>query len=254
MPSRTDPIIPDPPGASKVASRGEGGIEPLSAVGLRIRQLRRARRITLEALSRASGLSKSFLSDIERGRSDITLTSLQRIAQALGVPLAYFFRIEEDDLAGPKIVRAHQRHAFRMASAAHTLYSNLTATWPDKELEVVLVTLLPNRRHRVTPYDHPGEEFGFILEGTLTVIYGDREYTLNPGDSIHMRSSVPHNWENRTDRPVQALWVVTPPIFKAPSDPGIPDPRPCSDATHCTDQTPCSDPTKEGASREEDPR
>lgn len=214
MPSRTRSIIPD----SSPASKNEAGIEPVSAVGLRIRELRRARRLTLEALSQASGLSKSFLSDIERGRCDITLTSLQRIAQALGVPLGYFFRIEEDDLAGPKIVRAHQRREFRIAGTAYTLYSNLTALWPDKELEAVLVTLLPNRRHRVTPYGHPGEEFGFILEGTLTVIYGDREYTLGPGDSIHMRSSVPHNWENRTDQPVRALWVVTPPIFKASTD------------------------------------
>lgn len=211
MPSRTGFIIPN----STPRSKGGAGIEPLNAVGMRIRQLRRARRITLEALSQASGLSKSFLSDIERGRSDITLTSLQRIAQALGVQLAYFFRLEEeDDTTGPKIVKAHERHEFRMASTAHTLYSNLTALWPDKELEVVLVTLWPNRQHRVTPYGHPGEEFGFILEGTLTVIYGGREYTLGPGDSIHMRSSVPHNWENRTEQPVRALWVVTPPIFK----------------------------------------
>lgn len=237
MPSRSESIVPDLSSTSKK----NAGVEPVSAVGLRIRELRRARRMTLEALSQSSGLSKSFLSDIERGRCDITLTSLQRIAQALGVQLAYFFRIEEDDLTGPKIVRAHERREFRMASTAYTLYANLTAMWPDKELEAVLVTLLPNRRHRVTPYAHPGEEFGLVLEGTLTVIYGDREYTLNPGDSIHMRSSVPHNWENRTDHPVRALWVVTPPIFKAPADPGT------------LEISPSSTSSEQGGTREEVP-
>lgn len=217
MPSRTRPIIPDSPEPSSG--------EPIGTVGMRIRQLRRARRMTLEALSQASGLSKSFLSDIERGRCDVTLTSLQRIAQALSVQLGHFFPVDEEEAPGPKIVRADQRREFRIADTEHTVYSGLTAALPDKRLDVVLVTLLPNRRHRSVPYAHPGEEFGFILEGRLTVIYGDREFELGPGDSIHMLSTVPHNWENRTDRPVRALWVITPPIFPGRAASGTGDGR-----------------------------
>lgn len=209
MPSRTDATIPEPARGVK----GSGPDKPLGAVGLRIRDLRRSRRLTLEALSQASGLSKSFLSDIERGRCDVTLTSLQRIAQALGVQLADFFPVEEPDGTAPKIVRAQQRREFRIAETERTVYASLTGMLPDKQLEALHVTLLPDGRQRATPYSHAGEEFGFILEGVLTLIYGDQEFELGPGDSIHFRSTVPHAWENRTKRPVRAIWVVTPPIF-----------------------------------------
>lgn len=185
----------------------------LDEVGQRIRELRRGKGLTLEALSSMSGLSKSFLSDIERGRCDVTLTSLQRIADALGVGLSDLFPPPEPVPPGPRVVRAALRTEFRISDRQHTIYSLLGANLPDKRLDPLVVRLLPGHE-RPAPYAHQGEEFGFVLEGHLVVIWGNQEFDLGPGDCIHMSSQVPHTWENRTTETTTALWVVTPPVFQ----------------------------------------
>lgn len=185
----------------------------MEEIGAQIRRFRQARGLTLQEMAERSGLSRSFLSEAERGMSSMTLTSLQRIAEALGMTLAEFFQPPSAEQVGPRIVRVAERTEFRLETTEHTIYSSLAGSFPDKLLEPVLVTLLPNQRHRVQAYSHPGEEFGMVLEGTMTLWVGDQEYDLGPGDSIHMPSTIPHNWENRTDQPVRAIWVVTPRLF-----------------------------------------
>ncbi|HYG59610.1 MAG TPA: cupin domain-containing protein, partial [Symbiobacteriaceae bacterium] len=96
--------------------------------------------------------------------------------------------------------------------------ASLGASFPGKQLEPTLTTLLPGRNH-VVPYAHPGEEFTWVLEGTLTVLLGDKEYELGPGDCIHMPSTAPHGWENRTDKAVRVLCVSTPPVFQSSVSP-----------------------------------
>ena len=59
-------------------------------------------------------------------------------------------------------------------------------------------------------YSHEGEEFAYVLSGELVYIVDGIEYHLGPGDSIHLRSSVPHAMRNTKDEPVQAIWVLTP--------------------------------------------
>lgn len=186
----------------------------MEQVGRHIRNLRQKQGLTLDDLSQRTGFSRSFLSEAERGIAPITITALQKIAEALGVKLLEFFSAPEFILSDPThIVRAAERKKFRIETTEYTVYSRLAGEFPGRVLESVLVTLLPGRRHRVEPYSHPGEEFGFVLEGVLTVFVEDRSYDLGPGDSIHILSTIPHNWENRTDKPVKALWVITPKLF-----------------------------------------
>jgi quercetin dioxygenase-like cupin family protein len=79
----------------------------------------------------------------------------------------------------------------------------------------MLISILPTQsREAVTPYSHKGEEFVYVLEGILTVFVGNEEYQLNPGDSIHMSSAIPHEWANFTNKLVKVLCVSSPPIFK----------------------------------------
>lgn len=185
----------------------------MNELGLRIRQLRQEQRLTLEDLARRSGLSRSFLSEAERGHSSLTVTSLQRISEALNVPVAEFFQQPSAETVGPRIVRANGGTKFRVETLENTEYSSLAANFPDKQLEPVLTTILPYSTRRALPYAHPGEEFGFVLEGTLTILVGKKTYDLEPGDSIHLPSTIPHNFENRTDKIVRALWVSTPRLF-----------------------------------------
>jgi len=186
-------------------------MEPVQRIGKRLRQLRQGRGWTLKDLSEASGLSVSFISQIECGTASMTLTSLQRIAEGLGVSLETLF---QPPLGRARVTRSFEHSTFEIEKG-DVVYAGLSNTGiVDRCLEPFLVTLLPSERwENVQPYSHPGEEFGFILEGTLTVVFEDSHVDLGPGDSIHLESSTPHNWQNRTDRPARALWVITPRVF-----------------------------------------
>lgn len=184
---------------------------PITEVGEKIRELRKARGLTLEQLAQLSGLSRSFISEAERGFSSMTLTSLKRIAEALGVTLADFFQPPTTS-DSPRIVRAQERKEFRLDDTGHIYLCSLGGQLPDKRMEPILSTMPPTTTE-VTPHSHPGEEFVMVLEGTLTVIYDTEEFELGPGDSIHMISTVPHAWVNRTDKTIHILSVNTPPLL-----------------------------------------
>lgn len=184
----------------------------MKEIGQRIRELRQEKRLTLEELSSRTDLSKSYISEAERGIASLSITALQKIAQALDVPLSHFFLLPTPASNTVRITRVGERSEFRMEANEDRTFTSLAAGFPGCVLEPLLITLLPDHA-RVEPYSHPGEEFAFVLEGSLTVLVQDEEYELGAGDTIHLPSLIPHNWENRTDKPVKVIAVSTPKIF-----------------------------------------
>ena len=186
----------------------------MKEIGQRIRELRQEKRLTLEELSARTDLSKSYISEAERGIASLSITALQKIAQALDVPLSDFFLFPTLSPASNaiRITRVGERPEFRMEANEDRTFTSLAARFAGSVLEALVITLLPGHT-RVEPYSHPGEEFAFVLEGNLTVLVQDEEFELGPGDTIHMPSMIPHNWENRTEKPVRVIAVSTPKIF-----------------------------------------
>jgi len=174
----------------------------------RIKELRRQRSLTLRDLSRRTGFSISFLSQVERGLSSLSISSLRTIAEALGADLSYFFPPPvHDNYVTPKAAR----RPFRL-EGSDIEYVSLGGSFPGRVLEPLLVTLPPG--HRATePFAHPGEEFGYVLKGRLTMLINGKEHVLQAGDTIHFSSRTRHSWENRGTSPVLAVWIVTPKIF-----------------------------------------
>ncbi|MEW6047630.1 MAG: XRE family transcriptional regulator [Bacillota bacterium] len=179
-------------------------------VGERLRQLRKAKKWTLKETAEASGLSVSFISDIERGEAAPTLTSLERLARALGVGLEALFALPAH---AAQVTRADELPTVE-AWRGDVIYYRLSSTAiENRKLECLVVKLLPSPRWlRAQPYSHEGEEFGYVLKGTLTMVFHDSEVELRPGDSIHLPSTLPHIWQNRTQEEVVAIWVITPAI------------------------------------------
>lgn len=170
-----------------------------------IRRMRKARGWTLEELSARSGLSVGFLSQLERGLNSPSISSLKAIADALGTSITNFFSIPTNVST---IIRAGDVKRFRIDGSG-IVYSILSGPLDDKSIEPLLVELPP---HYEGPpaFAHQGEEFGYVLEGALTMIIQEEEYQLNPGDSIHFIARVPHTWRNKGSKPVKAIWIVTP--------------------------------------------
>lgn len=179
-------------------------------IGQKIKELRNLKGFTLKQLSIESDLSISFLSQVERGITSIAVTSLEKIASVFEVDLSYFFSppSKHDSL----IIRSYEQEVFSLEETR--VYKRLASDTEDKILEPMLITLFPqDSKHNVATYAHEGEEFAYVLEGILTIQVNEKQYQLNPGDSLHLSSNTPHEWANFTNKLVKVLCVSTPKIF-----------------------------------------
>ncbi|WP_410983994.1 helix-turn-helix domain-containing protein [Bacillus cereus] len=178
-------------------------------IGNKIKTLRLEKRMTLKQISEKTNLSISFISQVERSKSSITLESLKKISEALHVSPSYFFAAEQK--TNTSIIRRGQQNEEHV-NYSHFVYTNLSGGVSNPHFEPILVTLHPGEK-KGDPYSHNGQEFVFVLEGVLTILLENEEYDLHPGDSIHMESATPHNWFNHMEKPAKFLFVSSPPMF-----------------------------------------
>lgn len=177
-------------------------------IGNKIKELRSNKKMTLRELSESTGLSIGFLSQLERGLTSIATDSLMRIAEALDVDLNYFF-------TNPKrksrvVLRSYEKEVFKIDSSTFINY-NLTTNVSDKIILPRFIEILPNNtEENLNQYKHEGEEFIYVLEGTLTLYVDNEQYELYPGDSAHYSSQTMHNFANYTNKVVRLLEVSTP--------------------------------------------
>lgn len=179
-------------------------------LGQRVRALRTQQHMTLEDLADKSGLSVAFLSQLERDlRSNPSLASIRRIAQALNVSL---FTLLAETADRPRVIREGQGTVFRRPS--HNATFELLCPHVRGRMEVVMTTLDPGMSTCDEPLPHEGEEFTYVLEGTVLLEVGEHErYTLTPGDTIYFESTAPHRYTNTDQVPARMLVVMSPPSF-----------------------------------------
>ncbi|TXK42276.1 XRE family transcriptional regulator [Nonomuraea sp. C10] len=205
---------------SPVTSGGRSADEPRQElVGARMRQFRKERGMTLRGLSAGSGLSIGFLSQVERGISTIGLVALNSVAAALDRGVAEFFDDSPGHQPGRDTERLPEHFTLTRAQTAATEYVSgaqtyrmLSSRGPSLVLEPLLVHIAPGGR-REPAYGHSGEEFAYVLSGELLYEVDGVEHRLHPGDSVHLRSTVPHSMYNDTDEVTTVVSVVTPRLF-----------------------------------------
>lgn len=177
-------------------------IEDVS-VGERIRLIRRHKRLSLRALSAASGLSSNAISLIERGENSPTVSSLRRLANALEVPIAAFFQDPTEQLV--TFVKAHQRSR---SNVKGMLIESLDAGLVDQRLEPFLITVEAGAGATAETYTHVGEEFIHCLEGVIEYRVEDRLYEMGPGDSLLFKATQIHSFRNPSASSAVALIVI----------------------------------------------
>jgi len=178
-------------------------------VGERLRGLRRSRRATLRTVAERSGLSESFLSQVERGRSSASIESLRRVADALGVSMADLF--EPGGLPGPRVLRRDERPALSFGVLGKKL---LLTPRPLHHLEVFAGELEVGGSTGTEPYAHgDSEELFVVLSGTVQLELAGELFDLEPGDSIDYRSSTPHRISNTGQDLAEVMWIISPPSY-----------------------------------------
>lgn len=173
----------------------------------KIRRLRKQKGLTLKEVAERTGFTKSYLSMVESGKKSPPIATLSKIARALEVDIAAFFEEKnpEDKLT---IVRKGERKVVvRDGSSFGYIYESIAPAKRLKMMEPFIIT------HPVGIeggwVDHEGEEFMFVLEGSVRFFYGDKEYILKEGDCVYFDSSIIHRGDAIDDGPAKTLVVIS---------------------------------------------
>jgi transcriptional regulator with XRE-family HTH domain len=191
--------------------RGEGGAWSFDGqhqmIGERLRELRRGRRLTLRDLADRAGVSESFVSQLERGRTGTSLKSLQGLAAALGISIGDVFDSRAD--GKPRVLNEKDRVLISIGSLSKYRITPALAA----NLEVIAGIFEPHGTAGEEPYTHgDSEEVCLVLEGTLDAVIGDETFAIEAGDSLFYRSSTPHTFHAR-ERGAEVIWIISPPSY-----------------------------------------
>ena len=186
----------------------EQPMDPFS-VAQTIKNLRKEKGYSLNKLSSLSGLSKGYLSKIENGMNTPTITTMARIATALEVEVTYFFLQQNDSSQNRKLVsvRRNERKEIKIKSPE----SVIRRRWPlasqkyDRHMHPYIIEVPVEATDL---YQFEGQEFYYLLEGKVELIYGGEKHLFEEGDSVYMDCDVPYSGRSMGPGPAKVLVVV----------------------------------------------
>ena len=172
-------------------------------IGPKIKRLRIRNGLTLEELASRCELTKGFLSQLERDLASPSIATLEDILEALGTSLSEFFQEEREE----KVV-------FR---GEDFFIDDCTIRWivpntQKNKMEPILLEL-PSGGQSFPSGPHAGEEFGYVVKGSVTLVIGEQETTVRAGETFYLDGRQEHSLRNDRKTTAQVLWVSTPPLF-----------------------------------------
>jgi XRE family transcriptional regulator, regulator of sulfur utilization len=182
-------------------------VSSTAELGSRLRHLRRSRGVSLADVAEGTGISPSFLSMVEKGKSDITISRLMRLVHWFEVSVSDL--VQEPNSSPVQIVRADRRRSLRLADEKISIQM-LT---PDGHHAMMpVINVYDEGGGMVDPTRHDGEEFVHVIEGCVELTVGSGEpIVLEAGDSAYYRSDVPHSFRNAGTGVARFFGVTTPP-------------------------------------------
>lgn len=203
-------------------------------IGERIKRLRLKKSMGLVELGKHTGLSASFLSQLETGRVVPTLRNLARIAMVFSKDLSYFFEAEPQAMF--RVHRRKERVRLPQTGTDNPTYffESLGYMVPDRHMDPYFAEFIPiPAQQEPKAHMHPGYEFLYVLDGELNLHHGENRCTLSAGDAVYFDSSTPHSYVCHGAKPASALIVTMhQPLPQQSSHlrtafpPGVPRPTP----------------------------
>ena len=175
-------------------------------IGKKIKELRLSNDLTLEELASRSELTKGFLSQVERNLTSPSISTLEDILEALGTDLSHFFRQEQEK----KIV-------FHTADFFEDEQEDYKIEWivpnaQKNDMEPILLTLHPGC-DSMEMVSHSGEEFGYVLKGSILLVKGSQTYRIKAKETFYIEGTESHYLHNPGSVEARILWITTPPMF-----------------------------------------
>ncbi|TRC81829.1 helix-turn-helix transcriptional regulator [Mesorhizobium sp. WSM4307] len=176
-------------------------------LGMRLKSLRLARRLSLRELAEATGTSASFISQLERGLTGASTASLNQMASALGVSVAMLF--EESTAQNHGVLRRSERPSLPPSDGCRKM---LLSRPPLSDMEVYVGEFDIGGSTGPDRYTHgDAHEMLVVLRGVVEVSLGDARHVLEEGDSIEYTTSTPHRSENIGSGRAEVMWIIAPP-------------------------------------------
>lgn len=175
-------------------------------IGPKLKQLRIKQALTLEELASRSELTKGFLSQVERDLTSPSISTLEDILEALGTTLADFFKETKDEQIIFKV------QDYFIDEQDEYKISWIVPNAQKNEMEPILLELQPSgKSQEINP--HEGQEFGYVLNGSVTLVNGGRKSIIKKGETFYIKGDTAHYLENEGKSVARIIWVTTPPIF-----------------------------------------
>jgi transcriptional regulator with XRE-family HTH domain len=179
-------------------------------LGDRVRDRRKELRLSQGDLAERTGMTASFISQVERGVTSPSIDSLYKISKALNVPVFQF--LLEPDVKSP-VVRRHERTHITWPDHGQEITFQLLTPSTSRKLEAFMTEWEPGEPNTFVGFGETTEEFIYVLQGQLEVRLGEDAYLLGPGDTVWFEGVMLKGMEPRGDQTVRFISVITPPAF-----------------------------------------
>ncbi len=182
--------------------------DQVKQIAMRIQDLREISGYTVEQVAEHTGVTAEEYATYESGAVDIPISFLLELSNFFNVDTTTILTGESPRMSVYSVTR--QNMGVDIQRRHHYTYKNLAYNFNHRKIEPLLVTVSPEANPIMETNSHPGQEFDYVLEGTLRLKIGDQEMVLGPGDSVYYDSNYPHAMQAADDQPCRFLAMVIP--------------------------------------------
>lgn len=175
--------------------------------GEKIKDMRVSQGLTQEELAQRAELTKGFISQVENNLASPSITSFIDILDALGISPSDFFQEKQE-----KIIFKDEEFSEYIDDQKGYKINWLVPNSQKNHMEPLMIEIKPKGTSQIiNPFD--GEEFGYVVDGELELMYGDEKFQVNKGESFYFKGNKSHFLKNNSKKTLKILWVTSPPNF-----------------------------------------
>lgn len=175
-------------------------------IGHKIKEKRILLQLTQEELANRCDLTKGYISQLENDKVSPSIETLDIILEVLGTNFSSFFHEEEET----NIIFNKDEYTIKEFIGYQQTW--LVPTSQEHSMEPIIVKIEPHTE-TFNDYPHIGEEFGYVIKGRISVVYGEKEEACNEHESFYIKTNKTHYIKNKSDKEATVLWVSCPPNF-----------------------------------------
>lgn len=175
-------------------------------IGKKLRTLRLGLELTQQELANRLGLTKGYISQVENNLTSPSLQTLFQILEVLGSNVHSFFSNEEEQM----IVCKKENQSVHASKDLKHMLTEIAPHMVKFEMEPVIIDIEPSGQSEMHQA-HPGEEFGYVLDGQIVLVFNQKRYILRKGESFYFQANKEHYLLNQSQMHAKVLWVESPP-------------------------------------------